>query len=474
MENLDEQLLHKIESIKPIIHLHPVPWDTLCHHAQKAGCSPRTLQRWVKLYREHGIEGLRTSLQDSRKGTHKRWKEFVNKQYLDYRRPSVASVYSACVQKASQEKIDPPSYWTVRRIIQDIPPSVQSYYRNRKEFKDKYQVTGDPYQATYSGELFLIDHRQLDILILVRTSKGDKAVRPWITTVFDQYSRALVGYYLGVDPPSSRRVALALRHAILPKNDPDWPMCGIPTRLRHDHGSDLMSKHIQQVKIELHISNFPKEIENPKGDAEIERFFGTMAEWDKTLPGWTGNSIKERPEHIKPKLFLNELDREFRSFVHEYHLRKHSTTKMPPLDRWNTGLIPRLPESEAALDLLLLPVARPYKIRRDGIHFQTNRYWSDELILYIDQSVSLRYDPLRLDEIVVYVDSKWIGTAVMVEGTRLTYEAYQKRRKKQVEQMRNYKVESSSEKNKSSDSEKKTYRKQRGIHCHTLQKHPGR
>ena len=256
-----------------------------------------------------------------------------------------------------------------------------------------------------------------------------------------------MGYCLGVEPPSGRRVALGLRHAILPKNDPDWPMCGIPTRLRHDHGSDLISKHIQQVKIDLHIGDFTKEKGNPRANAEIERFFGTMAEWDKTLPGWTGNSIKERPEHIEAKLFLNDLDREFRSFVHEYHLKRHSTTKMTPLERWNTGLIPRLPESEAALDLLLLPVARPYKIRRNGIHFQTNRYWSDELILYIGQSASVRYDPLRIDEIVVYAGSQRIGTAVMVEGTRLTYGAYQKRRQKQNEQMRSYTEQSIPKKN---------------------------
>lgn len=41
--------------------------------------------------------------------------------------------------------------------------------------------------------------------------------RPWLTTVIDTYSRAIVGINLGYDALSSSVVALALRNAILPK-----------------------------------------------------------------------------------------------------------------------------------------------------------------------------------------------------------------------------------------------------------------
>lgn len=63
-------------------------------------------------------------------------------------------------------------------------------------------------------------------------------------------------YYLGFELHSSKCIALALRHAILPKNIPDWPMCEIPAMLRHDHGKDMLSKHIQQVMVELKIVDF--------------------------------------------------------------------------------------------------------------------------------------------------------------------------------------------------------------------------
>ena len=38
--------------------------------------------------------------------------------------------------------------------------------------------------------------------------------QPWLTIVIDDYSRAVAGYFLGFDPPSSTRTALALRQAI--------------------------------------------------------------------------------------------------------------------------------------------------------------------------------------------------------------------------------------------------------------------
>ena len=433
---LDEQLLKRMEIIKPLIHLKPIPWDALCQQAQKAQCSPRTLRRWIKNYHEEGISGLKNKSK-KRTRSYKQWESFIRKHYLMPNRPSLVNIYRKCATFANQQKVTPPSYSTVKRIIHDIPISVKSYHRNRNEFRDKYQVTGELYQATYPCELYLIDHRQLDVLVKFNTTV--KAKRPWITLVLDQYSRAIVGYYLGFEPPSSCRVALALRHAILPKNLPEWPMCGIPTMLRHDHGKDLVSQHIKQVKLDLQISNFPKEKGNPRGNSEIERINGTMASWEKALPGWTGNSIKERPQVIHPKLTLTDLDKKIGKFILEYHRKQHSTIKMTPFDRWNTGIIPRLPESEASLDLLLLPVARHYKIRRDGIHFQTNRFWSDEFLAYIGETAILRYNPMQLDEIMVYVGNKRIGTAIRVSGQRQQYNAYRKKRGKQSKLMEEYK-----------------------------------
>ena len=431
---VDDNFLFRMETIEPFLNCHPIPMEHLIKQAKKVGRSTRTIQRWIKIYRENGPEGLHEKINNDRNSPHNEWKDFIRKNYLSPKRPSAADIHSLCAQTAHQQSKRPPSYATVRRIISIIPKSVSSYHRNRREYLDNFQVIGKLYQAKYPGELFLIDHRELDVMI-VKNSNG-KAYRPYITTVMDQYSRALVGYYLGFEPPSSRRVALALRHAILPKNDPDWPMCGIPTLLKHDHGQDLMSKHIQQVRLDLGINLLPKEKGNPRANAEIERSFLNMASFERGLPGWTGSSTRNRPKKILPSLNLDKLNTLFRIFVRKYHYRKHSITGMPPIDRWNTGLLPRLPESEAELDLLLLPVARPYKIRRDGVHFQTNIYWCDEFLSFIGETVTLRFDPQRLDNLAVFIGNKRIGTAFCVSGERITYHVCKKRRAEQADRMK--------------------------------------
>ena len=51
--------------------------------------------------------------------------------------------------------------------------------------------------------------------------------KPWLTAILDDHSRAICGYYLGFEAPSSQRTALALRQAIWRKGEPDWPVCGI-------------------------------------------------------------------------------------------------------------------------------------------------------------------------------------------------------------------------------------------------------
>jgi putative transposase len=68
----------------------------------------------------------------------------------------------------------------------------------------------------YSNHLWQCDHTRADVFLVDRD--GQILGRPWFTTVIDTYSRCIVGINLGYDVPSSQVVALALRHAILPKH----------------------------------------------------------------------------------------------------------------------------------------------------------------------------------------------------------------------------------------------------------------
>ena len=57
----------------------------------------------------------------------------------------------------------------------------------------------------------------LDLLIL---DEAGKPVRPWLTTMVDDHSRAVAGTMVFLGAPSTLQTSLALRQAIWRKADP--------------------------------------------------------------------------------------------------------------------------------------------------------------------------------------------------------------------------------------------------------------
>jgi len=68
----------------------------------------------------------------------------------------------------------------------------------------------------------------LDIWLL---DEHGRPARPWLTSIMDDYSRAIAGYVLSFQTPSAIHTALALRQAIWRKSDAQWQVCGIPATL---------------------------------------------------------------------------------------------------------------------------------------------------------------------------------------------------------------------------------------------------
>ena len=74
-----------------------------------------------------------------------------------------------------------------------------------------------------------------------------------------------------------------------------------------------------------------------------------------------------------------------------------------------------MPESLAELDLLLLTVATPRKVQRDGIHLFGLRYFSITLAAFVGEPVTIRYDPRDLAEIRVYHHNVFVCRALAPE-----------------------------------------------------------
>jgi putative transposase len=119
--------------------------------------------------------------------------------------------------------------------------------------------------------------------------------------VIDDYSRAIAGYYLGFDPPSSLRTSLALRQGIWRKSDPHWQICGIPNVLYVDNGADFTSVHLQQVAVDLKMRLVFSTPGKPQGRGKVERFFRTVNEMFLCdLEGYKRRSRRNPIPHARP------------------------------------------------------------------------------------------------------------------------------------------------------------------------------
>ena len=62
-------------------------------------------------------------------------------------------------------------------------------------------------------------------------------MRPWLSVILDDYSRAVAGYTVFTGAPNAEQTALALHKAVRAKPDPRWPVQGLPEVLYSDHGA---------------------------------------------------------------------------------------------------------------------------------------------------------------------------------------------------------------------------------------------
>jgi putative transposase len=163
------------------------------------------------------------------------------------------------------------------------------------------------------------------------------------------------------------------------------------------------------VCADLHIRLVHSSVGIPQGRGKVERFLATL---DQMLLARLRAGRGRRAA-----LTLAQLDAAIGAFiVSDYHRRAHAETGQPPHTRWEAGgFLPRTADSLEALDLLLLQVARPRTVQRDGIRFQGLRYFDLGLAAWVGERVTIRYDPRDLAEIRVFHRERFICRAVCSE-----------------------------------------------------------
>lgn len=407
-EEAREQAFGRYRLLRP----HLEQGQPLRISAEEAGVTLRTAQRWVAAYRRSGLAAL------ARKGRADAGKRRVVSQDLTriieglalQKPPLPLAALCRQVRRIAEARGEKgPSYATVFDIVRSLPDDlVVLAHRGAKAYGETYELVHRR-EAEGPNAIWQADHTPLDILLI---RPDGEAAKPWLSSVIDDYSRAVPGYFLSFDAPSALNTSLALRQAIWRKEDPNWIVCGIPDVLYTDNGTDFKSNHIEQVTADLKIRLVNSIPGKPRGRGRIERFFSTVNEM--FLCELEGYAPPGGPVRGKPVLRLDEFDALFRRFLLGVYLRRPSSaTKIAPVQRWEAnGFLPRMPGSLEQLDLLLIRVAKTRRVRPDGIHFQNLRYVSTTLAAYVGETVTLRYDPRDLAEVRVFHEEQFLCQAI--------------------------------------------------------------
>lgn len=378
----------------------------------------RTARHWVKQYRQYGLQGLARKPR-SDQGSHRQFSpelvQLIEGLALQKPRLSLAAIHRRVVEVTTGQGKPIPSYSSVYRFVQRLEPAlVVLAHEGRRAYQETFDLL-HRHEAKTPNEIWQADHTLLDIWI--HTEKGGSA-KPWLTVVLDDYSRSIAGYFLSFSAPSAWQTALSLHQAIWYKAIADWSVCGIPSVLYTDHGSDFTSHHLEQVCADLKIQLVFSLVGQPRGRGKIERFFETV---NQLLLSHLAGYAPAGSTGISPALTLSELNQAFQGFLRAYHYRPHSATGIAPQERWaSQGFLPQMPESSEQLDLLLLTVAQSRKVQQDGIRFQGLRYIDATLAAYVGESVVLRYDPRDLAEVRVFHKNRFLCRAICPDLTSET------------------------------------------------------
>lgn len=429
VSDLPETARTKMEVIQTLLE----PCDRITYGerlregAKKLGVSVRTVQRLFKQYQEQGLAAL-VSMERADKGKHRInefWQDFIVKTYQQGNKGSKRMTPKQVALKVQAKALEigdeqPPTYRTVLRVLKPIQEkqektkSIRSPGWRGSTLSVKTR-DGDDLEINYSNQVWQCDHTRADVLLVDR--HGELIGRPWLTTVIDSYSRCIMGINLGFDAPSSQVVALALRHAILPKRYGDeyklhceWETSGTPEYFYTDGGKDFRSNHLAQIGSQLGFVH--KLRDRPSEGGIVERPFKTLNQsLFSTLPGYTGSNVQERPKEAEKEasLTLRELEQLIvRFIVDKYNqsidARMGDQTRY---QRWEAGLR-RQPEpiSERELDICLMKAARRTVQRGGYLQFENVMYRGEYLEGYAGDTVILRYEPRDITTIWVYRQKK--------------------------------------------------------------------
>jgi len=222
----------------------------------------------------------------------------LREQWLVEEAPPLAPVVEEIRARCSTAGERPPSYIAVQiriPLLFDAMTIAKARSANPKHVR---RLKPRPGYITAPRPLAVcqIDHTPADIhFVEVVNDAGVFVGRPYLTIVVDVFSRAILGFCLTIEKPSSLSVALCLAQALCLKGawlkrartraDHDWPMFGRPGTLVVDGAKEFKGAAFGRGRQEYGIAIRPRHRGNGRQGGVVERLIGALNGVIGALPG---------------------------------------------------------------------------------------------------------------------------------------------------------------------------------------------
>lgn len=404
--------------------------------------APGTLQDWIRSYRAAGWDIVGLIPRYARRGNRRSEydsnviedvEKAFDETFLQLNGGSIVATYKTAVANvAERESITEDE--AKKRL-----PSIKYFYRFRDERYDSYtidacrlgkEVADAKWRNFGSGPAYSrinswweMDTAELTQWLIVYGPNNLIVGHPYITVVYDRFSRCPLGFYIGWESGGFLPIIKALRHALVPKDiscypsvKNPWPCFGKCTGgLTVDNDLGYLSDHFLEALSLLFkdVDYAPARSGWYKG--RIERFFGTLQGQFRSVPGAYFNdyyrrSGKEVPKHAS-LITMEKLEELLVKWICDHYLLEphRGLGGRHPVQVWEDsagvhGIVP--PPDDELLDAAL-SITQARTARKGGIEYEGLRYNSAALANIriapgAEEKVRIKVNPENIGSIKVY------------------------------------------------------------------------
>lgn len=410
-----EEAERRLKIIGELIKLENRTRKDVNDAGKKHGVHPATLYEWIKLWDETetlaglvpGKRGRDPDADPINTQVTKVIDDLVKEMFLHKQQLTPAALYRKLNLALNKLGIKAPSKSKIIQKLDEIPGLVKAKRRGNKRAEEKHSATsGKSPLGKFVMDDYQIDHTPLSIVVVDEVHRLPIR-RAYLTLIIEIRSRLIAGFYLSLDPPSTTSVALAIAHAICPKDaylnrlgvTGRWPIWGKPTAVHADNAGEFRGNAIRLGCRKNDIDLQWRPIKKPHYGAHIEALIGSVEEMVKELYGALFANPKARGSYdsnAEASFTLRELEQALTHWiVNIYHARPHSGLDgRTPLAVFNEGIVgtdevlgkglPDIPVNAERLFIDFLPFEKR-QVESYGIRYKNVTYFTDELRPFIGE-----------------------------------------------------------------------------------------